>query len=855
MNPFKLRIRVSPRKGKTDRKKERQDMRRHAAKIYSRLYRLEMAMADELKSKKNLTDEEREQLEKMRERKTNYNKGCARRMQKLRAKRKEAEAALNNSKGERNKPKTRQRVEEERAYWRKKKKDQRALLTQRQKVEINKRRRDKYAMEKAKKKTAKLAVEQAKLVTEACRLKELEQALKQQAEEIHQAKSALNSIGLDVRTPAARRKSLQRARRGMPQRPSHYVTTALDLMEKASPRKMEAFKNAKSPATVVEDAVMEAVSAGLSKSRFSKARKILATTLSSVKRYKLQRSTAKKIGVSRKLISKAIKHQAGRKKLQRSIVKVVEDFYETVANQLPDKKLVSKKSGKPTSIMDCSVTKAYHQFKLLNPQIKISLSKFFLLRPLHIKTQKEANYRGCLCEYCENITLKLKVINAHLAAVKVPPIKDIYHFASITMCDKLDADFHHPQCVLRKCTNCGISQLDRHIEPLLHTETQNVEWKRWELITQKVQKGVDKLVDVRTRTLIVKSGNMSELITELKEEGIPFAEHLFNKGWQNKQLQLIRSNLPQDSCLCILDFAENYRCAYQDEVQGAYWTQDSATVHPIVTYYRCAGCSDVITESLVFIRDDLVHDFHAVNAFQNVACNHLTNSRHLTLSKLYRFSDGCGQQYKSKGPLSDISYATSDFGYPIVHNFTGSRHGKGASDGESAVIKSHASTAVKTGRCVIKSAKDLYKYCCDHLTKDASSDMCTHFRRTIFYVPSSDINRDRNHRLVKTVPGTMKLHSVKTVSDGIIATRNLSCFCTPCLDNNDSLCENSLYVKMWKKVSLYSGHGIPATSSTSPEGNLPNVAQPCHPECILYTFVFILGIISDLKCVCGGGGG
>lgn len=96
-------------------------MRRHAAKIYSRLYRLEMAMADELKSKKNLTDEEREQLEKMRERKTNYNKGCARRMQKLRAKRKEAEAALNNSKGERNKPKTRQRVEEERAYWRKKK--------------------------------------------------------------------------------------------------------------------------------------------------------------------------------------------------------------------------------------------------------------------------------------------------------------------------------------------------------------------------------------------------------------------------------------------------------------------------------------------------------------------------------------------------------------------------------------------------------------------------------------------------------------------------------------------------------------------------------------------------------------
>ena len=57
---------------------------------------------------------------------------------------------------------------------------------------------------------------------------------------------------------------------------------------------------------------------------------------------------------------------------------------------------------------------------------------------------------------------------------------------------------------------------------------------------------------------------------------------------------------------------------------------------------------------------------------------------------------------------------------PLGHNTPwvfGSRHGKGPSDGERAVIKNHASTAVKAGRAIIKNAKDLYDYTHANLEK------------------------------------------------------------------------------------------------------------------------------------------
>ncbi|KAK7093013.1 hypothetical protein V1264_008674 [Littorina saxatilis] len=112
----------------------------------------------------------------------------------------------------------------------------------------------------------------------------------------------------------------------------------------------------------------------------------------------------------------------------------------------------------------------------------------------------------------------------------------------------------------------------------------------------------------------------------------------------------------------VLDFAENYTCTYQNEVQAAHWHKSSVTLHPIVTYYACPkGCGEAVTESLAFVSNNTVHDFNAVHHFTKMAVEHLTGTRGLCLQRIITWTDGCASQYKSKGPFADISHVFQDY--------------------------------------------------------------------------------------------------------------------------------------------------------------------------------------------------
>ena len=54
---------------------------------------------------------------------------------------------------------------------------------------------------------------------------------------------------------------------------------------------------------------------------------------------------------------------------------------------------------------------AYMIFKFEHPCVKISLSRFYELRPEHIKSLANTPLLGCVCFYCANIKLKLVKLN------------------------------------------------------------------------------------------------------------------------------------------------------------------------------------------------------------------------------------------------------------------------------------------------------------------------------------------------------------------------------------------------------------------------------------------------------------
>lgn len=257
----------------------------------------------------------------------------------------------------------------------------------------------------------------------------------------------------------------------------------------------------------------------------------------------------------------------------------------------------------------------------------------------------------------------------------------------------------------------------------------------------------------------------------------------------------------------VYDFAENYACRYQDEIQSVHWGHESATLHPIVATYRCPsdGCTKTVTHSLVMISQDNTHDHHAVNRFTEVAVDHLKTTLP-DMTRIIRFSDGAPSQYKSRGPFMDVSYASSDYGVEFQHEFFGSRHGKGPSDSESGVIKRLATDAVMAGTAVIRNAHDMFQFVTKNATRptEGVTGACCHFRRDSFWVDSSEISRDRGRHASKTVVGTRLIHSVLSVKPKVIATRSLSCFCSPCKDGRGE-CMNSAYVESYTNVTLERG--------------------------------------------------
>ena len=191
-------------------------------------------------------------------------------------------------------------------------------------------------------------------------------------------------------------------------------------------------------------------------------------------------------------------------------------------------------------------------------------------------------------------------------------LQDHYRLAHVTLCVKGDdEEFHKKACIERKCSRCGVENIDELYGPILDDNGETpCTWKRW-VASKETNPKTDKLITVKK--LEPQSGNVK-----------PLAQHLFTASWQQKQFSAISKHPPNDAVVQVLDFAENYTCPYQREIQRVHWHHTTVTLHPIAYYYQCADYKEgVVCETLAFISDDKVHDFHAVQTCVCLAMEHL----------------------------------------------------------------------------------------------------------------------------------------------------------------------------------------------------------------------------------------
>jgi hypothetical protein len=179
------------------------------------------------------------------------------------------------------------------------------------------------------------------------------------------------------------------------------------------------------------------------------------------------------------------------------------------------------------------------------------------------------------------------------------------------------------------------------------------------------------------------------------------------------------------------------------------------------------------------------------------------------LKKVVVFSDNCANQYKSKLPFYYLSKGKNN----IEWHYFGARHGKNPCDALGGVVKTVVTNAVKSRQAVVQNAKDFHNFCNQNLV--IKPGLCVHQIRTFHLVPRV---KRKDHNSLKTIPGTRKLHAVRPVAEGILETRNASCFCKHCRMSQYDKCLQKQYVNSWDVIKLSQSH-----SNTSPQ---TNGAQP-----------------------------
>ena len=199
-------------------------------------------------------------------------------------------------------------------------------------------------------------------------------------------------------------------------------------------------------------------------------------------------------------------------------------------------------------------------------------------------------------------------------------------------------------------------------------------------------------------------------------------EHAFMASWKYVQYKQARKNILVGDVIMVHDFAQNYLCQHQKEVQGLHWRHKQVTVMTTIVDYKCAKRHQLTTHEIVHVSEDLKHDAHLVKAFTARTLSVLRKNK-IQMCKIIEFTDQAPSQYKNKTAFNHLT--TSKI--PVQENHFSVRHGKSSCDACTGRVKQGVTRLVKSEQEVVNSARTFYETCMKHLEKPLleSEDMST----------------------------------------------------------------------------------------------------------------------------------
>ena len=106
--------------------------------------------------------------------------------------------------------------------------------------------------------------------------------------------------------------------------------------------------------------------------------------------------------------------------------------------------------------------------------------------------------------------------------------------------------------------------------------------------------------------LVNKELTLPQFSAHLQDKLQNFPRHRHNVTHTRKIYDQVIDALSDGTIIKIQDFSENYTCLLPNEIVSIHWTQEQATVFPVVVLRKVNNY--VQEDHFVFISDDLKHD-------------------------------------------------------------------------------------------------------------------------------------------------------------------------------------------------------------------------------------------------------
>lgn len=413
-----------------------------------------------------------------------------------------------------------------------------------------------------------------------------------------------------------------------------------------------------------------------------------------------------------------------------------------------DKISISKGVYEQKRLMLCNVQELYALFNKKYPDIKVGLSMFFKLRPKYcVSAGATGTHKICVCQTHEDVRLIVSALG----------IKTYYRdLIGGVVCDE-----ENQTCMLRLCEDCHTTE---QMEDFLREEiikevnassalipeeegelnefwAENISYLQW--------KTIDKQTD-----LVTEVAERSDVVRFAAEKLHKMIPHEFVARKQSNYFKNLKSSIPPNKVVVLMDFAMNFSCVFPEEIQSYHFSKKQVTLHPVVIFHRPEGQTEADFYNICFISDDLTHDVSMVKAFTRRIVEFIKN-KFPEVDEIEYITDGCGAQYKNKVTFWNLCRHAAEFQIRATHSYFATSHGKNLCDALAGNIK--RILAAGSLQCkindVINSAQKVY----DFLQKHQISE-----KVRFEFVGKEEVETERtltvDAKLLDCVPGTRSFH-------------------------------------------------------------------------------------------------